>query len=252
MKTDTKHKSGSSSGSYKPTQNKRTTAANRESRGKGIENKERWTYKNILRLIENLHNFPILWDPKHPDYRVRRKRDQACVELANIFLVSVGDIKKKIENLRTVYNRNRNAIQCKSVLGETPATKWFAYDAMDNLLGSTYEQAASQSKGPEPEWMDCNAQNEYLEDDSQSAITSSSPPRKLKPIEVEEERMSPINNTVKSSNVVSHNYDTEELGCAFLATLLRTSKRSEPDKLKFMFHMQKCFYEFEKGSLKMD
>uniref|UniRef100_A0A182FCA9 MADF domain-containing protein n=1 Tax=Anopheles albimanus TaxID=7167 RepID=A0A182FCA9_ANOAL len=238
MKMDTKHTGTSSSGSYKLIQKKRLTAASRL-KGKGIENKERWTSKNIMRLIETLHKFPSLWDPKHPDYRVRSKRHQAYVELANIFLVSVGDIKKKIENLRTVYNRNRNAIQCKSVLGEATATKWFAYDAMDNLLSSTYEPTTNNQGA-----------GSCAEDESQSAITSSSPSPKRKHTEVIVET-SPIN-PVKSSNTVSPNCDSEELGCAFLATLLRTSKRSESDKLKFIFHMQKCFYEFEKGSLNMD
>ncbi|XP_049541140.1 uncharacterized protein LOC125954691 [Anopheles darlingi] len=232
------------------THKKRIATTSRFKGGKGIENKERWTSKNIMKLIENLHKFPILWDPQHPEYKVRSKRLQACVELANIFLVSIGDIKKKIENLRTVYNRNRNAIQCKSALGEVTATKWFAYDAMDNLLGSTYEPIIFQ--GVESEWKDSSFLNECEEDESQSAITSSSPSRKGKRSDPEEEPSNATTNTTKSSNSAISNCDSVELGCAFLATILRTSKRSESDKLKFMFHMQKCFYEFEKGSLNMN
>ena len=66
-----------------------------------------WSNDKVLKFIEDYHGFTCLWDVTCSDYKNRVKRKAALESLATVHEVPVGDIEKKIHNLKSSFYRER-------------------------------------------------------------------------------------------------------------------------------------------------
>lgn len=95
-----------------------------------------WNEELILFFIENYKDEEILWDAKNPFYKDKAKVNDAWCRLSNVFNLPISELKKKRDNLMSVYRRNKLSIE-KSVLSgsnDVYQPSWFAYSALDGFL----------------------------------------------------------------------------------------------------------------------
>ena len=94
-----------------------------------------WPTEKVLLLIEDFHSAACLWEVTNPDYKNRTKKRNAIEELAKKYEVSVGDVEKKINNLKTAFQREHKKINQSKKSGTSPIkTSWFAYEHLLFLL----------------------------------------------------------------------------------------------------------------------
>lgn len=60
-----------------------------------------WTDKNCLELIQLYQNHPILWDSKHPKFKLTKLKYDSWMYIANEMNIN----KKKIDSLLTSFRR---------------------------------------------------------------------------------------------------------------------------------------------------
>lgn len=90
-----------------------------------------WTSENTLKLIEDLHSLPCLWDVRSAEYKDRIKKDDAYVTLANKYSVSVMQAEKKIQALKTQFRReHRKCVVSKRSGGCLKKAAWFGYEPL--------------------------------------------------------------------------------------------------------------------------
>lgn len=59
-----------------------------------------WNQEKTIRLIEEFHARPALWDVTCSEYKNRNKKRDALQELANHFQTSIEELEKKLKNLK--------------------------------------------------------------------------------------------------------------------------------------------------------
>ena len=92
-----------------------------------------WSNDKVLKFIEDYHGFTCLWDVTCSDYKNRVKRKAALESLATVHEVPVGDIEKKIHNLKSSFYQERKKVKQSS--GQSPKkSTWFAYEYLLFLL----------------------------------------------------------------------------------------------------------------------
>jgi hypothetical protein len=104
-----------------------------------------WNQEATMKLIEELHSRPVLWDVTAAEYKNRNKKRDALQELAECFKLSLNEIEKKVKNLKTQFRREHKALCAKKKSGSSPKKPtWFGYESMLFLL-STTESRGSRS-----------------------------------------------------------------------------------------------------------
>lgn len=100
-----------------------------------------------IELIENYKNLTLLWDPKHTDYSDQRLRQKAYDKLLKIYKTidskaTLSHFKKKFDNMRTTYNRERKRMKGCKVEGViyTPNLWYFKHlSFLDKILETPEE-----------------------------------------------------------------------------------------------------------------
>ncbi|XP_041981318.1 uncharacterized protein LOC121734767 [Aricia agestis] len=96
-----------------------------------------WEEEKVMKLIELYHSKPLLWDPKHRDYKLRPKRYDALDDIANELSTSVNEVERKIKNLTSHYYREKKKSDSSNKSGagtdEIYQSKWFAYKSLHFL-----------------------------------------------------------------------------------------------------------------------
>lgn len=95
-----------------------------------------WSSKKVLSLIEMYRRRPVLWNCKLKEYKDRKKRRDAFVEIALSFGVEKEEIERKLKNLICHFSREikKEKDSVKSASGtEVYKSKWFAYRSMEFL-----------------------------------------------------------------------------------------------------------------------
>ena len=59
-----------------------------------------WTTEIPLKLIEDLHSMPCLWDPLSSAYKDRNKESDVVASLAVKYSVTVKELGKKLHTLK--------------------------------------------------------------------------------------------------------------------------------------------------------
>ncbi|CAH1955122.1 unnamed protein product [Acanthoscelides obtectus] len=91
-----------------------------------------FTRQQCLEITDLYHQRPILWNPRHPSYFNKVKKDDAWREIAEICGRDVKNIQKKVESLKGSYRRERAKVKKSTGTGkgkdETYTSQWFAFD----------------------------------------------------------------------------------------------------------------------------
>lgn len=96
-----------------------------------------WNQELTMKLIEELHSRPLLWDVTAAKYKNRNKKGDALQELAECFKVSISEIDKKFKNLKTQFRREHKSLCAKKKSGSSPKKpSWFGYESLLYLLSS--------------------------------------------------------------------------------------------------------------------
>ncbi|XP_075983507.1 uncharacterized protein LOC142981457 [Anticarsia gemmatalis] len=92
-----------------------------------------WSRDTILHFINLVKERRAFWDYQSPEYKIKRKRQEAIEEVALLMGIPPKEVNTKWVILRNQYSRERRKItECTS---DTPyVTKWYAYSEMDALL----------------------------------------------------------------------------------------------------------------------
>ncbi|CAK1552201.1 unnamed protein product [Leptosia nina] len=98
-----------------------------------------WSREKTLKLVGLLQVNATLWNPTNCETRrAKQRRKQELRSIANVFRISVFDITKKIQHLRTQYNRElaRESIARAQNPNENYVVNWYAYDYLHFLKDS--------------------------------------------------------------------------------------------------------------------
>lgn len=94
-----------------------------------------WTIESTSKLIELYHNSEILWNHGLTQYKNKNKKVDVLKEIATSLGCDVAEVRKKIKNLRTQFNREHKMMFKTSSGQATPAkTKWCFYESLCFLL----------------------------------------------------------------------------------------------------------------------
>ena len=79
----------------------------------------KWLQTEMILLLELYHGFPILWNVHSTDYKKRNVRMVFLKKIqeglsTSIPTITIEDIKEKIHNLRTQYQKERTKIRSSS------------------------------------------------------------------------------------------------------------------------------------------
>lgn len=107
-----------------------------------------WSKEKTLKLIELLQVNATLWNPSLCDTRrVKQKRREELRVIAEILRITVPDATKKIQHLRTQYNRE-SAREVRAYV-EDPndryVSNWYAFDYLHFLKDSSKPYRILQS-----------------------------------------------------------------------------------------------------------
>lgn len=77
--------------------------------------------EHYIELLENYKCYRCLWDPSHPLYSNRENRSHAYNDLLKVYKkikvdANIGDLKRKLDNMRTTYNRELKKVLIYSTL----------------------------------------------------------------------------------------------------------------------------------------
>lgn len=93
-----------------------------------------WTNDACLKLIDEYYKRNPLWDADSINYRNLPMRTDLWLEIANHFVCSVTEIRKKLGSLLASYRRER----LKEYRVKSWKSKWFAYHSFKFLNPNKY------------------------------------------------------------------------------------------------------------------
>jgi len=101
-----------------------------------------WSNNRVLALIENIKEYPCLWNAKDEEYKNKNKKLDCLKCLSVKYQCSPDDVKKKWANLLQVYRACRRKIKCstKSGIEQNDVYKptWFAFNCMNSFMVDVY------------------------------------------------------------------------------------------------------------------
>lgn len=107
-----------------------------------------WTQEKTIKLIEEFHSRPALWDVSVPEYKNRNKRRDALKEVSELLALDIGEVEKKIKNLKVQFRREHKSLCARKKSGSSPKKAgWFGYEMLMFLLPQT-ETRGSRSTIP--------------------------------------------------------------------------------------------------------
>lgn len=92
----------------------------------------RWTFENVLKLVELFREHRVLWDTNHVAYHNKIKRRRSLQEIAFALQTTEEEIKKKIKGLRTQYASEKGK-EARSNEEKEYVSKWAHYQSLQFL-----------------------------------------------------------------------------------------------------------------------
>jgi hypothetical protein len=93
-----------------------------------------WTNDKVISLIELYRNQPVLWDCRLKEYKDRKKRHDALMQIAVSFGVGEEEVERKLKNLICHFSREtkkeRDSTKRGAGSDAVYKSKWFCYDSM--------------------------------------------------------------------------------------------------------------------------
>ncbi|KAI8432220.1 hypothetical protein MSG28_004670 [Choristoneura fumiferana] len=104
-----------------------------------------WSDEKTLTFINLLSAEPAIWDPRHKQHKLKHKVDSAWARIGERMNIPVEQLKIKKRSLmasfRPLINKKKSSLRSESSADEVYQPTWFAYDAMEQFLGSIYYDA---------------------------------------------------------------------------------------------------------------
>ncbi|CAB3241978.1 unnamed protein product [Arctia plantaginis] len=200
-----------------------------------------WSKEKTLKLIELLQVNATLWNPSLCDTRrVKQKRREELRVIAEILRISVPDATKKIQHLRTQYNRE-SAREVRAYV-EDPndryVSNWYAFDYLHFLKDSSKPYRILQSEE--------NSEINGVPPHSDNApnpckLSSPSPPHKIP-------RFSEPLHSVSPDVICPRNRDEFSVFGEYIANELRSLK-GEKNLLVAKKKIQDVIFEVKMGMI---
>ena len=109
--------------------------------------KREWSRDEIEEIIVEYEGRPSLWDVCSPEYRDRNKKIEAWTTLAVKLDREIGEVQRKIHNLRNQFCQElKKSCEAKSgqATAQTSKSKWPYFDSLKFIQGAV---AARKSSG---------------------------------------------------------------------------------------------------------
>ncbi|KAF6201355.1 hypothetical protein GE061_005803 [Apolygus lucorum] len=118
---------------------------------------------------------PVLWDPKHANYKDRKHAYAAWDRLAELTNLSVRELKRKKDSLMATFRTHLRKKRASRSKGDEVLYKsiWFAYDFMEDFLSDVYGEQRERRLSE-----DSNHDDEYI--DTKITLIPVSEPKKIK------------------------------------------------------------------------
>ncbi|XP_072381780.1 uncharacterized protein [Diabrotica undecimpunctata] len=98
-----------------------------------------WTKDKIIKFIEAIETYPLLWDSSHNEYKNRFKKGDATQELAQTFDYDSTEVMRKWKIILAQYRREKKKIadskSSGSEISDVYKPKWFAYAYLNFFHG---------------------------------------------------------------------------------------------------------------------
>lgn len=95
-----------------------------------------WTNERLSELIAQFRTHPVLWNPKHENYRDRLSKSRAWDDIASNLRVERYVCERKMNILRTQFRREWNRKKYSLMNGKiVRESKWYAYRSLQFLEG---------------------------------------------------------------------------------------------------------------------
>lgn len=105
-----------------------------------------WTEDKCLKLIQEVREKRVLWDPKDPKKKKKNAKKDALASVAAVLQMPADEIQVKWKNLAQSYRVYRRKCR-KTTTGmgrhELYKPTWFAYDTMNDFMNDVYTPQAT-------------------------------------------------------------------------------------------------------------
>lgn len=107
--------------------------------------------ETTLKIIEDFHTLPCLWDAKSTQYKNRDKRREAMESLAKKYTMSIHEMEKKLHNIKSQFRREHKKLITESKKsGSSPKkSNWFGYQPLMFLLQGMESRGSRSTDGDE-------------------------------------------------------------------------------------------------------
>lgn len=126
----------------------------------------RWTFENVLKLVELFRANRVLWDTNDAAYHNKIKRRRSLHEIAFTLQTTEEEVKKKIKGLRTQYASEKGK-EARSNEEKEYASKWAHYQSLQFLDNHIFPAKSALHNSRDA---DCIIKDE-VEDDDLTGIT---------------------------------------------------------------------------------
>lgn len=99
-----------------------------------------WAKDTVLSFLKDVEGLPILWDPKNPQYKIFKRKNDIWSQLAKKYNCPLEDLKRRWQVLEITFKREKTKEAISS--GEYKS-QWFAYPYM-NFVGDRYKPRVLQ------------------------------------------------------------------------------------------------------------
>lgn len=108
-----------------------------------------WTNDKIIKFIQAIETYPVLWDSSHSDYKNKNKKHDATQELAQNFNCDSTEVMRKWKIILAQYRREKKKIADSKSSGsgilDIYKPKWFAYAYLNFIHGRDEPNASLNS-----------------------------------------------------------------------------------------------------------
>ncbi|OWR50880.1 hypothetical protein KGM_213200 [Danaus plexippus plexippus] len=100
-----------------------------------------WTNDQIIHLVNEYRNKPMLWDPGHDMYRTQSIKYEAWCDIAETFQCEITDLRKKINSIFASHRREKAKVRAGG------RSNWFLYNHMSFLPSHVENDDSAEPSG---------------------------------------------------------------------------------------------------------
>ncbi|XP_045500719.1 uncharacterized protein LOC123698165 [Colias croceus] len=121
-----------------------------------------WTNNQVIALVNEYKNRPLLWDQNHDLFRAQTAKYEAWTEIAQLYDMEVTDLRKKFNSILASHRREKARVRFGT------RSSWFLYDHLSFLPSHVDNPKDSVTKvvvKPSEELMEEEDQDSDLDND---------------------------------------------------------------------------------------